>query len=188
MPPGGPPQGDGLRILVCPGAGFGDGAPPTPQVCLQAIAALAPGGWQAAGDTRRPWRMLDFGSGTGILSIGAALLGADVVGVEIEAVAIATAAANATRNGVAARVRFTRRLADAPGPFDLVVANILRPVLLAHADDLVARLASGGGLVLSGLVRTDVPEVGACYAHLLGGRRPEVYRRGDWCALAWRPG
>lgn len=179
VPPGQPAADDGVSILLSPGEGFGDGAHPTTQVCLQAIAMLRPPG--------PTWRLLDFGSGTGILSIGAAKLGAAVVGVEIDEAAIATAEANTALNGVTSQVRYTRALADAPGPFDMVVANILRSVLMPFADDLVARLAPGGGLVLSGLVVTDVPDISARYAPLVDGRRPEVYPRGDWCGLVWRP-
>lgn len=194
VPPGQPAAdvSDGVPIVLGPGEGWGDGAHPTTQLCLQAIAALLPCGWQAArnaghgtGDASA-WRMLDFGSGTGILSIGASLLGAAVVGVEIDQTAIATAEANTVLNGVSARARYTHTLDDASGVFDLVVANILRPILLDFADDLVARLAPGGGLILSGLVLTDVPALTVRYAPLLGGRRPEVYQRGDWCALVWR--
>jgi ribosomal protein L11 methylase PrmA len=78
------------------------------------------------------------------------------------------------------------RIADATGPFELVVANILRGVLLAFADALSGVCARGGALVLSGLVSTDVPEVSASYAPRLGGARPEVYEREDWRALVWR--
>lgn len=73
-----------------------------------------------------------------------------------------------------------------PGTFDLVVANILRDVLLALAEPITSGVAIGGALVLSGLVSTDVPALTARYAKLLAGRRPEVYERGSWRALAWR--
>ena len=79
-----------------------------------------------------------------------------------------------------------RSLDDAPGPFDLVVANILAAVLVAFADALVARLSPNGALVLCGLVATDVPRLIATYAPKLDGRRPEIYERGEWRALVWR--
>lgn len=173
-----PDRGLALTLVLLPGPGFGDGTHPTTHMCLQALAALAP---------RAPtWRMLDFGSGSGVLSLGAAMLGATALAVEIDPGAIAHAERNAHATGVAARIRHARSLDDAPGPFDLVIANILRAVLLDHAAGLVARLAPGAPLVLSGLVSTDVPEVSATYARLLGGQRPEVYEREDWRALAWR--
>jgi len=167
-----------VQLVIDPGPGFGDGLHETTQLCLQAIAALAP--------RKRDWRMLDFGSGSGILSIGAAELGAVVDAVEIDARAIEHAEHNARVNGSSHRIRHARTLEDMRGPFELVVANILRTVLLEHASALVSGLAAGGTLVLSGLVSTDVAPVGVSYAALLGGRRPEVYERGDWRALVWR--
>jgi ribosomal protein L11 methyltransferase len=167
-----------LALRLAAGPGFGDGSHPTTQLCLQAIAALAPRG--------RAWRLLDFGSGSAILSIAGARLGATVDAVEIDGRAIEHAAQNVRANGVADRVRHVSTLADATGPFELVVANILRGVLLAFADALSGVCARGGALVLSGLVSTDVPEVSASYAPRLGGARPEVYEREDWRALVWR--
>lgn len=181
LPPGlvADPAEPGHAIRLTAGAGFGDGLHPTTQLCLQAVGACAP-------RDGRAWRLLDFGSGTGILAIGGALLGAEVVGVEIETAAIDTATANGDLNGVSDRIFYSESLDAAPGPFDLVVANILRPVLLAFAEPLAARLAPGGTLILSGLVATDAPEVGVAYSALLAGRRPENFARGDWRALVWR--
>jgi ribosomal protein L11 methyltransferase len=167
-----------LALRLAPGPGFGDGTHPTPLLCLQAIAALAPRGVA--------WRLLDFGSGSGILSIAGACLGATVDSVEIDERAVEHAAWNVRANGVEERVRQLRALGDATGPFDMIAANILRSVLLAFAAALVDLCARGGALVLSGLVSTDVPEVSACYARLLGELRPEVYERDEWRALVWR--
>jgi ribosomal protein L11 methyltransferase len=165
-------------LVLPPGPGFGDGTHETTYLCLQALAALAP--------RMGPWQMLDFGSGSGILSIGAARLGATVHAVEIDAHAMAHAETGARINGVTERIRHMRTLDDAPGPFELVVANILRQVLLDFAGALVARLAPGAALVLSGLISTDVPEVVARYSPLLEGLRPDVVERGEWRTLAWR--
>jgi ribosomal protein L11 methyltransferase len=144
-------------------------------MCLQALAVFAP---------RGRFRMLDVGSGSGILSIAAAKLGGEAVGVEIDAEANEIAAENARRSGVADRVAF----GDAwpGGCFEVVVANILRTVLVDLANDIVLRLAPAGVLVLSGLVSTDVPETVARYAPLLDGRRPEIFERGPWRTLVWR--
>jgi ribosomal protein L11 methyltransferase len=130
--------------------------------------------------------MLDFGSGSGILAIAAARLGAEVDAIEIDSAAVANAEENVRLNGVGEKVRFSPRLDDARGPYALSVANILRPVLLEFAQALAARVAPGGTLVLSGLVATDVPEVSVRYAGLLGGARPDIYQRGDWRALVWQ--
>ncbi len=169
---------DRIQLVIDPGPGFGDGTHETTQLCLQAIAALAP--------RAKPWTMVDFGSGSGILAIGAARLGAAVDAVEIDALARAHGARNALANAVADRIRHARTLEDTRGSYDFAVANILRSILLEFADALVARLAPGATLVLSGLVSTDVPQVAVRYASLLRDQRPEVYERGEWRALVWR--
>jgi ribosomal protein L11 methyltransferase len=178
VPTPGADQGDEVRLVIDPGPGFGDGTHETTQLCLQAIAALAP--------RATPWRMLDFGSGSGILAIGAAKLGAAVDAVEIDGLASAHGKRNSRANRVDHRIRHARTLRGARDSFDFVVANILRSVLLESAGALVSRLAPGATLVLSGLVSTDVPEVSVRYASLLSDERPEVYQRGDWRALVWR--
>lgn len=172
------PIASGIPLVILPGSGFGTGAHATTQLCLQAIAAYAP-------RARSGWRMLDFGSGSGILGIAAAKLGAEVSAVEIDAEAIAHARENARLNGVSSQMTVSSELEA--GPFSLIVANILRAVLMETADALAARLAPDGALVLSGLVATDVPDLSVRYAAALGGRRPEVFTRGEWCALAWPP-
>lgn len=166
---------DGRTIVLVPSHAFGDGRHESTQMCLQAISAFAP---------RGPFRMLDVGSGSGILSVAAAKLGGEAIGVEIDAAANAIAAENARLSGVAGRVAFDT--AWPAGRFDVVVANILCAVLVELADGIVSRLAPGGVLVLSGLVSTDVPEILARYAPRLGDRRPEIFERGPWRALVWR--
>jgi ribosomal protein L11 methyltransferase len=179
VPPTESPAADGKTIVLAPGVGFGSGEHETTKLCLQAVAVMAP-------KDADSWRMLDFGSGSGILAVGAAKLGATVDAVEIDEAAIAEGIENVALNGVSDRVRFTRTLEGLDAPYEMVVANILRSILLDFAEDLVSRIAPGGTLVLSGLVGTDVPEITARYGVLLGGRRPDVYQRGDWRALAWR--
>lgn len=163
---------DERTIVVAPGRAFGDGHHETTHLCVQAVGALSP--------RDRRWTFLDWGSGSGILAIAAVKLGATARGIDIDGDANRAAARNAELSGVAA----TFGSEPVPGTFDLVVANILRDVLLALAERIVANV--GGTLVLSGLVGTDVPAITARYAPLLGERRPEVYERGSWRALVWR--
>lgn len=174
-------QGAAEEREICiglePGPGFGTGEHETTQLCLQAIHAFRP-------RTER-WRLLDFGSGSGVLSIAAARLGAEVDAVEIDERAIEHARANARSNGVSEQIRFAKRLDEIRGGFEIVVANILLSVLVEAAAELVARLAPRGVLILSGLVATDVPAAIARYSPELGGRRPEVYARGEWRALSF---
>ncbi|KYG08506.1 hypothetical protein BE21_23290 [Sorangium cellulosum] len=168
-------EADERTIVLGPSHAFGDGRHESTRMCLQALAAFAP---------RGGFRLLDVGSGTGVLSIAAAKLGGEAIGVDIDAAAIAISAANARRSAVEARVRFATTWPD--GSFDMVVANILRDVLTELAPLIAARLAPHGTLILSGLVSTDVPEIVARYAPLLAGRRPEIFERGAWRTLVWR--
>ncbi|HET9929846.1 MAG TPA: 50S ribosomal protein L11 methyltransferase [Polyangiaceae bacterium] len=166
----------GIRLLA--GGGFGDGTHPTTALCLQALSALAPRG--------RAFRLLDFGSGSGILAIAAALhLGARVDAVEISPAAIEHAERNFSANGVSDRIRQLTALPPGVAQYDFVIANILRPVLIANARELTAELAPGAVLVLSGLVSTDVPEVRAAYAAAFPGSRGEVYASESWRALVF---
>lgn len=166
---------DARTIVLAPSHAFGDGTHETTRMCLQALAVFAP---------RPPFRMLDVGSGTGILSIGAAKLGGAAVGVEIDEAANECARRNAALNG--ASLTFGTEWPDPSVCFDAIVANILRDVLLELAPAIASRLARPGLLVLSGLVSTDVPAVIARYGPLLDGARPEIFERDAWRALVWR--
>jgi ribosomal protein L11 methyltransferase len=170
-----------LILRINPGAGFGTGTHETTQLCLRAIGERA----VRAGGRLKGERVLDFGSGSGILSIGAALAGGDVIGVEIDPLAIDNAVENAAINGV--KVEFARTLEAAQGPYPVVIANILKPVLLEFAPELVRRLDSraSGTVILSGLIETDVADVSAKYSALLGGRVPRKHELNEWRALVW---
>jgi len=173
----------GATIFIEPGAGFGTGLHDTTQLCLAAIGDW----WATAG--RQGCRVLDFGAGSGILGIAAAVLGgADVHSVEVDRSTHDAIAANAARNGVAHRVTVRADLPPAREPYDLVVANIVADVLVRHADDLCQRVrrdsptAPRGRLVLSGLLADDVAAVEAAYARRLGVRA-RITTRGDWHCL-----
>ena len=169
----------GSTIFIEPGAGFGTGLHETTQLCLAAIA-----GW--AGQGGRIDRVLDFGSGSGILGIAAAVLGAARVdAVETDHQVHRAISANASRNGVAERVFVTTHLPAESAPYDLVVANIVAPVLVEHAAALCRRVrAERGCIVLSGLLADEAPRVADRYTAELGCR-PLVRERGDWRCLAF---
>ena len=174
----------GSTLFIEPGAGFGTGLHETTQLCLAAIA-----GW--AGQGGRLDRVLDFGSGSGILGIAAAVLGADHVdSVEIDPRVHDAIGGNAARNGVIDRVMVMSEFPAHAEPHDLVVANIVADVLLLHAERLTAAVrrdsAGGlaGGIVLSGLLEEDAGRVAHAFAGLLGGP-PVVTRRGDWRCLTF---
>ncbi len=144
---------DAVSIRLDPGLAFGTGSHPTTHLCL---------GWLAQ-HMRADARVLDYGCGSGILAIAARKLGAaDVIGVDIDPQAVQSAADNAQANDAP----IVAVLPDAlpAGDFDIVVANILSNPLKVLAPMLCGRVASGGQLVLSGVLERQAEEVAAAYA------------------------
>ncbi|WP_298826024.1 50S ribosomal protein L11 methyltransferase [uncultured Piscinibacter sp.] len=150
------PAGAQRVIRLDPGLAFGTGTHPTTRMCLRWTAREAP---------RRAtsWtRVLDYGCGSGILAIGAALHGAR----NIDAVDIDPAAVEATRaNALANAVEVRAGLPDlASGVYPLVYANILATPLKLLAPLLSAHVAPGGSLVLAGILERQAEELCAAYA------------------------
>lgn len=144
------------HIRLDPGLAFGTGTHATTRMCLRWMALAAQSGPAA-------WpRVLDYGCGSGILAICAALHGA----VEVDAVDIDPAAVRATQdNAQANRVSIQSGLPDAAaGAYDLVLANILSTPLKLLAPLLCAHVAPGGTLVLAGILERQAGEVAAAYA------------------------
>lgn len=142
---------------------FGTGHHGTTRGCLSALAAEL--------KRRRPARVLDLGTGTGVLALAAArALRRPVVAGDVDLEAIRAARDNARLNGVGRWISFytgpgTRHpLADRHGRFDLVFANILARPLVRLAPEIAAVLACRGTLILSGLLPRDVPGVLSAYA------------------------
>jgi ribosomal protein L11 methyltransferase len=171
-----PAPAGAVEVVLDPGMAFGTGTHPTTALCLAAVSEAV---------TARPGlSVLDVGTGSGLLAIAARKLGAGrTAGVDVDPVAVRVAEENAARNGVALE------LSDAPagavaGTFDLVVANILANTLVELAPDLVARLAPGGALVLSGILAPQAEEVRAAYLALGLRRVPGGDRSdGEWTVL-----
>ena len=146
-----PPHGAVVRLD--PGMAFGTGSHPTTRLVLHFLERNVAGGE----------RVLDYGCGSGILAIAAAKLGAGRIGAtDIDPAALETAAANALANGVALDLRAPDELG--PGPYDIVVANILAQPLIVLAPLLAARTAPGGRLALSGILESQAAEVAQAYA------------------------
>lgn len=175
------PDGE-ATIFIEPGTGFGTGLHETTQMCLAAVAERQRRGPRFEG-------VLDFGSGSGILGIAAAVLGAARVdAVEIDDRVHPAIRTNARRNGVAERLRVARGLAGWCGPYDLVVANIVPQVLVAQAVALCGRMnPRGGNIVLSGVRAAEAGPVAERYAALIGSR-PLVQERGEWRCLSFTRG
>jgi ribosomal protein L11 methyltransferase len=150
-----PPQAK-RAIRLDPGLAFGTGTHPTTRMCLRWIAQQAPalsGGWA---------RVLDYGCGSGILAIGAAMHGAARVdAVDIDPAAVESSRLNAQANGVSLNVG----LPDlAHGRYPLVLANILATPLKLLAPLLCGHLAPGAHLVMAGILARQADELKAAYA------------------------
>src|ERR1700712_1704498 len=149
-----PPEAATRVIRLDPGMAFGTGTHPTTRMCLGWIAG------HEADITGR--RVLDYGCGSGILAIGAALHGgAPIDAVDIDPAAIATTAQNAADNGVTLRSGAPDMAA---GEYPLVLANILATPLKMLAPLLCGHVAAGGHLVLAGILDRQADELKAAYA------------------------
>ena len=143
-------------IRLDPGLAFGTGTHPTTRMCLRWTA-------RQAGVLASNWRrVLDYGCGSGILAIGAALHGAGAIdAVDIDEAAVVATRANAQANGVT----LTAGLPDAAvGCYPLVLANILATPLKLLAPLLAGHVAPGGHLVLAGILDRQADELKAAYA------------------------
>jgi len=149
-----PPDGATRVIRLDPGMAFGTGTHPTTRMCLGWIAAHA-GAIAGA-------RVLDYGCGSGILAIGAALHGGTPIdAVDIDPAAISTTVQNAADNGVTLRSGAPDMAA---GAYPLVLANILATPLKMLAPLLCGHVAPGGHLVLAGILDRQADELKAAYA------------------------
>ncbi len=168
-------------IVIEPKMAFGTGHHATTALCLDRISAL-----HGAGRLDGRTRFLDLGTGSGILGIGCAKLGATGLGIDNDPVALENAEENLQINGVAERMRLELGSIDAAvdGPYDLVVANILAEPLIQMAPQIKARVAPGGVLLLSGILTTQAEKVAEAYKHL-GMAAPETRIDGEWAALYW---
>jgi ribosomal protein L11 methyltransferase len=170
-------KADEVVLDLDPGMAFGTGLHPTTRLCLAALEGLADEGLARA-------RVLDVGSGSGILSIAAARLGArEVVALDVDPIAVEATIANARRNRLAGRID-TRQgsLPSGERPFDLVLANLIASLLVELASLLAAELRVGGTILASGIfIDREAAVVEAFDAAGLEcvARRQEV----DWVAL-----
>jgi ribosomal protein L11 methyltransferase len=153
------PDPAAINLVLDPGLAFGTGSHPTTFLCLQWLTETLRGG-----ET-----LLDYGCGSGILAIAAAKLGAtSVLGVDIDRNALAAAQDNAVNNSVTLGLRHSGEALQER--FDIVVANILTNPLCVLAPLLVARIAPGGRIALSGVLASQAEQVIAAYAPLIALR------------------
>lgn len=147
-----PPAAARRIIRLDPGLAFGTGTHPTTRMCLR---------WIAHHDLQGQ-RVLDYGCGSGILAIGAALHGASPVdAVDIDEAAVTSTELNASANGV----ELVAGLPDkAHGRYQVVLANILATPLKVLAPLLHSHVAEGGHLVLAGILERQAQELQQAYA------------------------
>jgi ribosomal protein L11 methyltransferase len=174
------PEGDDVVVVLDPGMAFGTGLHPSTRLSVLGLET----------ELRSGMSVLDVGSGSGVLAIAAALLGAGfVAAVDIEPVAVRATRENAARNGVAERIAVAEGSAGPGGPvtgtYDLVLANIIARVLIELAADLAAATAPGGTLVLAGIIEGREAEVRAAFdaLDLAFVRRAQEE---DWVSLVYR--
>ena len=144
---------DEVELRLDPGMAFGTGLHPTTRGCLALLQRVGP----------MPSRILDVGSGSGILALAALRLGAGVADcLDTDPVAVETTLANAAANGLGDRL--TARVGSLPAirhadPYPLVLANLVASVLVELAEPLAAHTASEGRLVASGIIEGRGDEV-----------------------------
>ncbi|MDD5468131.1 MAG: 50S ribosomal protein L11 methyltransferase [Anaerolineales bacterium] len=175
------PFPDRLAVRMDPGMAFGTGTHPSTRLCLELLEARA---GQIEG-------LIDVGCGSGILSIAALKLGArHALAVDMDELAVRATRQNAELNGVSGRLRAelasvaeVRAGAYGTKQAEMVVANILAPVILQlFADGLADLVALGGRLILAGIIAEQAAEVEAA-AGARGLRLIQRRSEGDWVAL-----
>lgn len=168
----------GWSVWVHPGQAFGTGTHPTTRLCLRAFlehsSSLSPRA-----------KVLDFGSGTGVLGIAAAVIGREkkcrwsVRGVETDPHGIESSKKNSKKN----RVNFPVTKKIPKQKYDFIFANVLAPVLLQYQPQLMNALAPGGTLVLSGILKKEAIEFQKQFFLKQSAR---VEGEGDWVALTFQ--
>lgn len=173
-----PPRADRESIVIDPGMAFGTGGHATTRLILRLLE-------DKAARSGLPSRVLDVGTGSGVLAIAAAKLGAkEVLGVDIEQESVEATGDNARVNGVSANIRAELGGAESvQGVWPLVLANIQLAVFLQCAPDIALRVEPGGEAFLSGLL---VEQVDACSALFPGFEVTQTRTEDGWAALSLR--
>lgn len=171
-----PPNPGMVTLVVDPGRAFGTGAHETTRLCLRLID-------EALAEKPCP-HMFDVGSGSGILTVAAKLLGVEkVTAIDIDPLAVSATIENTALNGVSEGVLAARADVRAVGAaYPLVVCNILYQIIMGIAPELVKKVAPGGTLILSGFLTPELDSVERMFGNLgmTIARREEL---GPWGAL-----
>ncbi len=172
------PSGDDVQMRLDPGMAFGTGTHDTTRLCLELLEEVV----------TPETRILDVGTGSGILSVGGVLLGApSALGVDIDPVAVKVANENAEINEVQGKTEFVcGDLTDkVHGKFEIVTANIVADVIIRLLSTVKNYLLKGGVLIVSGIIDTRADEVeNAC--HEAGFTTEKRLEHGGWVAIKLR--
>ncbi|WP_338546637.1 50S ribosomal protein L11 methyltransferase [Emergencia sp. JLR.KK010] len=171
-------QGDEKVIEIDPGMAFGTGTHETTSLCVKMLEK-----YQKESD-----KVLDVGCGSGILSIAAALLGAeDVLGVDIDPVAVEVAAENIELNGVAnvAKAQYGDLTKGIDYKADIVVANLMADLVMMLSEDVARHMQPGGLFISSGILVEKEVQVTE-HLRSQGFGIVEVREDGGWCCIVCR--
>lgn len=165
-------EGD-LPLHLDPGMAFGTGTHATTALCLRSLEKLVKPGA----------RVLDVGTGSGILAIAAKRLGAgEVVAIDVDPVAVKVAGENAAKNQVQLDVRHATLDQVEKEPADLIIANIIASIIIDIMPDVVDRMKSGARFLASGIIAEKRQQVldAMTAAWLLP---VEIREEGGWVAI-----
>ncbi|MCW2278132.1 50S ribosomal protein L11 methyltransferase [Heliophilum fasciatum] len=174
------PGPDDVVLTIDPGMAFGTGTHPTTSMCIQALEEVING----------DELVLDVGTGSGVLAIAAALLGAkQVLAVDNDLVAVQVARENVAMNHVEDKVEVRQNdlLAGLQESPDIIVANIVADVILRLAPAAAERLAPGKVLIASGIIQHRLDEVSDGLS-AAGFSIDELISHGEWAAIVARRG
>jgi ribosomal protein L11 methyltransferase len=165
----------GMVIRMDPGPAFGTGTHPTTRMCLESIENV---------HTPGAWTMLDIGTGSGILAVYAAKLGARrILAVDTDPEALRWAQRNVELNHSSAFIELSSKsVGELIGVFSILVANLTRDILLELLPDLQRLLEKDGTMILSGLLQEQVQEVKKPLG-LLGFQQIQVVTQAEWACI-----
>lgn len=171
---------DDILIELDPGMAFGTGTHPTTSMCIRLLEEIITGGM----------KVFDVGTGSGVLAIAAAKLGANKVSaVDYDAVAVRVAGENITANGVEEIVSVGQSdlLQNVAGTADVIIANIIADIIIRLLDQIPQKLEKDGTLIASGIIADRLSDVTkAVLDHGLTVDR--VVEEGGWVAMVIRNG
>ncbi|KMK76652.1 50S ribosomal protein L11 methyltransferase [Alkalihalobacillus pseudalcaliphilus] len=164
-----------MIIELDPGMAFGTGTHPTTVLCIQALEKVIQG----------DERIVDVGTGSGVLSIAAAKLGASsILSTDLDEVAVESAQMNIELNKLSDKIEVKQNdlLKGIDGPYDIVVSNILAEIIVKFTQDAAAILKPGGAFITSGIIKRKKQEVKDSLIEA-GLTIQEVVEMDDWVAI-----